>query len=57
MKALFLCFYRGDSVSEDRMYIGKIDIKKLGKYREKVITEEVILTEERIRHIKERHPR
>lgn len=57
MKALFLCFYRGGSMCEYRMYIGKIDINKLGKYREKVITEEVILTEERIRHIKERHPR
>lgn len=38
-------------------YIGKLDIKKLGKYKEKVDTDEVVLTEERIRHIRERHPR
>lgn len=57
MKALFLCFYRGDTMCENKMYTGKIDINKLGKYKERVITEEVILTEERIKHIKERHPR
>ena len=37
-------------------YIGKIDREKLGKYKEKLITTEVILTEERIKHIKEHHP-
>lgn len=37
-------------------YIGKIDIEKLGKYKEKIITDEVILTEERIKHIQEHHP-
>lgn len=37
-------------------YIGKIDVKKLGKYRKKIITDEVILTEERIKHIQEHHP-
>lgn len=36
-------------------YIGKLDIKKLGKYREKIITNEVILTEERRLHIYENH--
>lgn len=37
-------------------YIGKLDIEKLGKYRKRVITDEVILTEERIKHIQEHHP-
>ena len=37
-------------------YIGKIDKEKLGEYKEKLITTDVILTEERIRHIKEHHP-
>lgn len=37
-------------------YIGKIDKEKLGEYKNKIITEKVILTNERIEHIKERHP-
>ena len=37
-------------------YIGKIDIKKLEKYKEKIITDEVILTDERKEHIRKRHP-
>lgn len=37
-------------------YIAKIDKEKLGKYRYKIITTDVILTEERIKHIKEHHP-
>lgn len=37
-------------------YIGKLDIEKLGKYKKHIITDEVILTEERIRHIQEHHP-
>ena len=37
-------------------YIGKIDKSKLGKYKEKILTEDVILTDERTKHIKERHP-
>lgn len=37
-------------------YIGKLDIEKLGKYKEKIITDEIILTEERIKHIQEHHP-
>lgn len=36
-------------------YIGKLDTKKLGKYSEKIITDEVILTEERRIHIYENH--
>ena len=35
--------------------IGKLDTKKLGKYSEKIITDEVILTEERRIHIYENH--
>lgn len=38
-------------------YIGKLDKNKLGKYRNKIITEDVIITEERIEHIKEHHPK
>ena len=37
-------------------YIGKLDINKLGKYKNNIITDEVIITEERIKHIKEHHP-
>lgn len=37
-------------------YIGKINVEKLGKYGKKVVTEEVVLTNERIKHIKEHHP-
>lgn len=36
-------------------YIGKLDIKKLGKYGEKIVTDEVILTDERKIHIYENH--
>ena len=36
-------------------YIGKIDINKLGKYKDKIITDDVILTEERKLHIYEDH--
>lgn len=38
-------------------YIGKLNRNILGKYKEKVITDDVILTDERIKHIQERHPR
>lgn len=37
-------------------YMGKIDKEKLGKYTNKIVTEKVILTEERIEHIKQHHP-
>ena len=37
-------------------YIGKIDKGKLGKYKEKIISNEVVLTDERIEHIKKHHP-
>lgn len=37
-------------------YIGKLDKNKLGKYKNKIITEEVIMTDERIEHTKRRHP-
>ena len=37
-------------------YIGKLDKEKLGRYKNRIITEDVILTNERIEHIKKRHP-
>lgn len=37
-------------------YIGKLDKEKLGKYKYIIITDEVIISEERITHIKEHHP-
>lgn len=37
-------------------YIGRIDREKLGMYKEKIVTEEVIMTNERIEHTKKRHP-
>ena len=51
-------FNRGLCMSENEIfeYIGNLDRKKLGKYRNRIITEDVILTAERIRHIKQHHP-
>lgn len=37
-------------------HIGKIDKNKLKRYKQKIITEDVVLTDERIKHIKEHHP-
>lgn len=37
-------------------YIGKLDKNKLGEYGQKIVTFDVILTEERLKHIQERHP-
>ena len=36
-------------------YIGKLDKEKLGKYKNKITTDKVVLTEERKRHIYEHH--
>lgn len=36
-------------------YIGKINKQILGKYKKKIITDKVIITNERIEHIKKRH--
>ncbi len=36
-------------------YIGKIDKTKIGKYAKKIITEDVIITDERKLHIYEEH--
>ena len=36
--------------------IGKIDINKLGKYRDKLVTDDVVLTNERKEHTEKRHP-
>ena len=41
---------------EELKYIGKLDRNKLGEYKDKVITDDVILTNERLQHIKEHHP-
>lgn len=38
------------------MKIGKIDRTMLGKYKEKIVTGNVILTYERLKHIQEHHP-
>ena len=38
-------------------YIGKIDRNKIGEYGDKIASEDVIITDERIEHIKKRHPR
>jgi len=37
-------------------YICKLDREKLGKFKYKIITDDVILTDERIEHIKGHHP-
>ncbi len=36
--------------------IGKLNKKILGIYKDKITTEDVIITDERIQHIKKRHP-
>ncbi len=38
-------------------YIGKIDRNKIGEYGKKITSDDVIITDERIEHIKKRHPR
>lgn len=40
---------------ENYTKIGKLDVNKLGQYKELLRTEDVILTYEREQHIKERH--
>lgn len=42
--------------AEKLILIGKLDKNKLGKYKNRILTENVILTTERIEHIKEHHP-
>lgn len=37
-------------------YIGKIDIEKFKNVSEEILTDEVIITDERVQHIKDRHP-
>ncbi len=41
---------------KDVQYIGKIDKNKIGNFRNKITTENVVLTNERLTHIKEHHP-
>ena len=40
---------------QEYINIGKIDKSKIGKYAEKIITDEVILTNERLQHILDNH--
>ena len=37
-------------------YIGKLDKNKLGEFKNKILTEEVVLTKERMHHVQKRHP-
>lgn len=37
-------------------YIGKIDKDKIGEYGNKIVTDNVVISEERILHIKDHHP-
>ena len=43
-------------VLENLNFVGKLNISMLGKYSTKIITEKVIITDERLEHIKEHHP-
>ena len=45
-----------NEVEKNLKYIGKIDKNKLSKYASKIIIEDVIITDERLAHIKEHHP-
>ena len=37
-------------------YIGQLDKNKLGRYKDKIKTLDIIITNERIEHINKRHP-
>ena len=37
-------------------YIGRLDKEKLGKYKNIIVTDKVIMTNERIEHTQKRHP-
>lgn len=41
---------------KELQYIGKLDKEKLGEYKDKIITNKVIMTNERIEHTQKRHP-
>ena len=43
-------------VLENLNFVGKLNISMLGKYSTIIITEKVIITDERLEHIKEHHP-
>ena len=45
-----------NEVKKEVNYIGKLDKNKLGEYADKITTENVIMTSERVEHIKEHHP-
>ncbi len=48
--------YKTDRWEINVHYIGKIDIEKFKVISNNIITNDVIITDERIQHIKERHP-
>ncbi len=57
-------FWRKEHIKNEKQkgatslyYIGKIDKEKIGYFKNKITTDEVIITYERIKHIQERHPR
>ena len=43
-------------VLENLNFVGKLNNSMLGKYATRIITEKVIITDERMKHIKEHHP-
>ncbi|MGN0689608.1 MAG: PBECR2 nuclease fold domain-containing protein [Oscillospiraceae bacterium] len=45
-----------ETMVTDVRYIGKIDIEKYKCITKDIVTDDVIITEERIQHIKNRHP-
>ena len=45
-----------EEVLENLNFVGKLNNNKLGKYAARIITESVIITDERLEHIKEHHP-
>lgn len=63
-KEKYFNFYKDyDKISKTKkegmekvQYVGKLDKNKLGRYKDVIMTDEVILTDERVAHIKEHHP-
>ncbi len=53
MKNSVKLYHKKGGQMKEYTYIGKIDKSKLGILRKQIITEEIILTEERFQHILE----
>ena len=51
-----IIIHKSNKEEKEVQYIGKIDKNKIGRFKDKIVTEDVILSEERIKHIKEHHP-